>query len=147
MPAPHGKEVKYIDGNCIYATIENKGLVFLGLLSFATCLALLIALIYICVATKDARGRVVKVKPEAGYVIDLVGNDILGNQDCAAPIVSDFGIALTSHTEGRYHICISRDGLSYKRGLIRGRPKDEADNNRPRNYPLIRPHGEHGSSC
>lgn len=52
------------------------------------------------------------------YVIDLVANDILGNDDCAAPPASDFGIALTSHREGRYHIYIGRKVVPYKVGVV-----------------------------
>lgn len=116
--SPAGKTVNSIFHGEIVATIEKEGIAFIILLCFATGSALLIALICIYSATKDSRGRVVKVKSEAKYVIDLIANDILGNEDCAAPVVSDFGIALTSNSKGRQHICIGRQGVAYKGGII-----------------------------
>lgn len=67
---PKGRPVNSISDGGIVATIEKEGMSFFILLSFATALALLIALIY--VATKDCQGRVLKIQSEAKNVIDLL---------------------------------------------------------------------------
>lgn len=121
--APAGREVNSITGRRIVATIDTEGFVYLSLLCSATLASLLIAVIYIYKATKDSRGRVVKVKSEPQYVIDLVANDILGNEDGAMPVLSDFGIALTFHGRG-HHVCIAREGVPYKGGIVAGRLKN-----------------------
>lgn len=118
MLAPKGRKINSIYGNRIVAIIDKEGLAYIGMLIIATVSTTLIALFYKCFATKNSRGRVVKVKSEPKYVIDLVANDILGNEDCAAPVLSDFGIALTPHSRDRYHINISRDGVVYRGGIV-----------------------------
>lgn len=93
---PEERTVNSIYDDRIVATIDKEGFVLLGLLSIATVTALLFALICIYMATKDPRGRAVKVKSEPKYVIDMVANVTLGEEDFSRPsTVSDFGIALT----------------------------------------------------
>jgi len=120
-----GRVVNRISDRKIVATIDAEGLVYLVLSSLATFSSLMIALIYIYRAEKDSRGRVVRVKSEPQYVIDLVANDILGHENCAAPTPSDFGIVLKTDSQGRQKICIGREGVCYQGGTVGGRPKSE----------------------
>lgn len=123
--APNGRTVYSLSNDRMVATIDTQGLTYLGLLALSTVSVLLIAFLYICKAPKDSRGRMVKVKPEAKYVIDLVANDILANEDYGASVASDFGIALSSLGPSRYQICIDREGVAYKGGIVRGGSKHD----------------------
>jgi len=122
--AYEGRNVRYISDKRVVATITKQGFAFLGVLSLGTLSALSIALLYKCIATKDSEGRVVKVKSEPKYIIDLVANSILGEQDGDPAAVSEFGIALTTHGRGRPRICVNREGIPYEGGgIIGGRPE------------------------
>lgn len=113
--SPQGEPVKSIINGDVVATIDKEGFVYLGLLSSATLSALLIELIYIYTAAKDPRLRVVKVKSEPNYGIDFGANDKLGNTDFVEPVVSNVGIALSSHGRGIHHVCIRRGGTDGER--------------------------------
>jgi len=130
--SPQGRNVISISHKRVVATIDKVGFAYLGLLSSVTLTTFLIAIIYICIAKKDARGRVVTVKSEPKYVIDLVANNIMESEDFAAPEVSEFGIALTSHGPDLHRICISRAGVVYKGGIVSGRPEQTHTRRRKR---------------